>query len=346
MLPYQAYLNETLRPRPPHAPLVVDLFAGCGGFALGFEAVGFETVGFENNEYACKTYNENLVGVCNKVHITASSIFPEAPVIIGGPPCQPFSVGGHQRGLDDTRNGMPAFIAAVQRNQPDIWILENVRGLLYRNKWYLLEILQELRALGYLVEYRLINAADYGVPQNRERLFIVGHRGRFTFPEPINNRVPIAEVIGDTATQEIIGAKFLTASMDEYIAKYERASQCIVPRDLRLDRVSRTVTCRNLAGATGDMLRVRLPDGRRRRLSVREGAWLQSFPDWYTFHGSETAQYNQIGNAVPPLLAYHFAESVRLYLNSAYRLPKEELQEVAMSNTERTPDVKQLALFL
>lgn len=108
--------------------------------------------------------------------------------------------------------------------------------------------------------------------------------------------------------------------MDTYVAKYEKASKCITPRDLHLDRPARTVTCRNLAGATGDMHRVVLPDGRRRRLTVREGARLQSFPDWFEFEGKEESCYNQIGNAVPPLLAYAIAGSFRKYLNSPKRL--------------------------
>jgi DNA (cytosine-5)-methyltransferase 1 len=107
--------------------------------------------------------------------------------------------------------------------------------------------------------------------------------------------------------------------MDEYIKKYEIASKCINPRDIHLNTPSRTVTCRNLCGATGDMLRLRLPDGRRRRLTVIEGARLQSFPDWFQFQGSESNQFNQIGNAVPPLLGKALACSVKAYLNSRYK---------------------------
>lgn len=98
--------------------------------------------------------------------------------------------------------------------------------------------------------------------------------------------------------------------MDRYVANYERASKCIRPRDLHLDRPARTLTCRNLAGATGDMQRVLLPDGRRRRLLVREAARLQSFPDSFEFFGGETSRYNQIGNAVPPIFAWHLAKAV------------------------------------
>jgi DNA (cytosine-5)-methyltransferase 1 len=97
--------------------------------------------------------------------------------------------------------------------------------------------------------------------------------------------------------------RFLTESMDKYVATYEAKSKCINPRDLSMDRPSRTVTCRNLAAATADMLRIKMPDGKRRMLTEREGARLQSFPDWFIFTGPESKRFEQIGNAVAPLFA-------------------------------------------
>ena len=126
----------------------------------------------------------------------------------------------------------------------------------------------------------------------------------------------VGEALENLAFQIPDAAKFLTPSMDTYIAKYEKASKCINPRDLYLDRPARTLTCRNLAGATGDMHRIKLPDGRRRRLTVREAARLQSFPDWFNFIGSETSAFNQIGNAVAPLFALELAKEVKNYLAS------------------------------
>jgi DNA (cytosine-5)-methyltransferase 1 len=104
--------------------------------------------------------------------------------------------------------------------------------------------------------------------------------------------------------------------MDAYVAKYEAASKCRQPRDLKLDQPSRTLTCRNLGGATGDMMRIRLEDGRRRRIDVREAARLQGFPDWFKFKGTTASQFRQIGNAVPPLLSLALAKQVRFYLDA------------------------------
>lgn len=318
-------INSLLRPNPNGKTRVLDLFAGCGGLALGFEAQGFETLGFEQDADACETYRRNLKGDCRQITLTPETEFPKAEVIIGGPPCQPFSVGGHQMGLQDSRDGFPIFISAVKQVQPEIWVFENVRGVLYSNRWYFEQILEALKALNYVIEVRLVNAVNYGIPQNRERVIVVGHRGEFGFPREVSGRITVGEVLGEWMEEAPPESKFLTPSMDEYVAKYERASFCTRPRDLHPELPARTLTCRNLAGATGDMHRIRLPNGRRRRLLLREAARLQSFPDWFEFCGGETSQFNQIGNAVPPLLAWHFAESVKKYLASSKRLTSGEI---------------------
>ena len=294
-------------------PVVLDLFAGCGGLALGFEAAGFVTVGFESDADCCSTYRANLGAICHRMTLRPDQeLASGAQVIIGGPPCQPFSVNGHQNGIRDDRDGFPAYLSAVERYRPRVAVFENVRGMLYKNQTYFDAIVGQLEALGYVVEWKLLNAVDYGVPQNRERLFVVAHNGQFTFPVPSHRASPVTagEALGELIHIIPDGAKFLTPSMDAYVARYEKASKCVRPRDLHLDRPSRTVTCRNLNGATGDMLRVRLEDGRRRRLTVTEGARLQSFPDWFTVIGTEGSRFNQIGNAVPPLLAKAVASSV------------------------------------
>jgi DNA (cytosine-5)-methyltransferase 1 len=323
---YSKTLSQRLKPRAPAQPLVLDLFAGCGGLALGFEAQGFETLGFEMDADCCASYRHNLHGDCIQVKLDTQYRFPKAQVVIGGPPCQPFSVGGHQNGIRDARDGFPAFISAVEQAQPDIWMFENVRGLMYRNKDYLDLVIDALEGLGYVVEFKLLNAVDYGVAQNRERVIVVGHRSEFAYPKALKQRVTAGEALENLAQEVHADSKFLTASMDAYVAKYEKASHCITPRDLHLDRPARTVTCRNLAGATGDMHRILLPDGRRRRLTVREAARLQSFPDWFEFQGSETSAFNQIGNAVPPMLAYAIAASFRDSLESGIRLSQAEIK--------------------
>jgi DNA (cytosine-5)-methyltransferase 1 len=314
-----SWLHDTL-PKPnlaPDAPIVIDLFAGCGGLALGFEAQGFRTVGFEMKPVAVQTYNANLDGRCEETLLTVGIPEGKADIIIGGPPCQPFSQIGYQRGNRDPRDGFPVFLDAVRRIQPKIAIIENVRGLLFRNKDYLRKAAREFEQLGYTVHVNLLKANEYGVPQNRERVVVVASKVGWSWPEPLlSEPVTVATALGPLADEFASDSRFLTPSMDRYIAAYEQKSFCIRPRDLHLDQPSRTVTCRNLGGATSDMLRLRLADGRRRMLTVREGARLQGFPDWFEFRGDQYEQFEQIGNAVPPLLAVALARQVKAIMQN------------------------------
>ena len=311
MTSFAKHLSNLLVPQVAVHAKVVDLFAGCGGLSLGFEAAGFKTHGFEMVSSAVQTYRHNLNGPCEEVKLEVGFEYPSADVVIGGPPCQPFSVRGKQQGMNDARDGFPIFIDAVKRLNPRLFLFENVRNLMFSHRWYLDLILNELEKLGYVVEFRCLNAVNFGVPQNRERLVVVGHRSSFRFPEREQHVATVGDAIGDTMETIPDGAKILTPEQDAYIAEYERKSHCARPRDLYPNMPSRTVTCRNLAGATSDMQRVRLPDGRRRRITIREAARIQSFPDTFEFCGNEVQQFTQIGNAVPPLLAYKLALAVR-----------------------------------
>lgn len=151
---WQAWLHTRLPPPrlPAGAPFALDLFAGCGGLALGFEAAGIRAHGFEMKEAAARSYAANLDGGCE--HMMLDLGMPEhdegdVDLIIGGPPCQPFSQIGYQRGNRDARDGFPVFLDAVARLRPKVAIVENVRGLLFRNRDYLNETVREFQRLGY-----------------------------------------------------------------------------------------------------------------------------------------------------------------------------------------------------
>lgn len=333
---YIEELNRRIRPNITEPTLVLDLFAGCGGLSLGFEAAGFETIGYECVDAAVETYNANLEGHCYNQMLEVGFDYPEIDnigIIIGGPPCQPFSRVGNQKGMEDARDGFPIFIDAVRRIQPNVFLFENVANILGRHKWYFDLVLAELRKLGYLVKYKMLNAKDYGVPQNRERVITVGYKSDFSFPLVERTKVTVGEAIGDLMDQFDENSRFLTPAQDKYIAAYEAKSHCINPRDLYPDRPARTLTCRNLAGATSDMQRVKLPDGRRRRITQREAARLQSFPDYFEFCGNETQQFTQIGNAVPPILAYKLA----LALKESFYSPDKEPEEISRINKTFEP---------
>ena len=308
----------------------IDLFAGCGGLALGFESTGFKTIGYEMDHDAVLTYNNNLSGNCEEIFLDNKTKFKEADIVIGGPPCQPFSVNGKQLGLKDSRDGFPAFISAISNVKPSVFMFENVKGMMYRNKNYLLEITEELKGLGYTVQAKVLNASNFLVPQNRERLFVVGSKNKYFFPSGSEISYTAGDAVSDIIFNVDENDLFVNKSQDAYIKKYEIASKCINPRDLNLNKPARTLTCRNLAGATGDMHRVKLEDGTRKRLNVRDAARLQSFPDYFNFVGSKTSQMNQIGNAVPPLLAKALANSITECLENKQIKPKNYQEQLSL----------------
>jgi site-specific DNA-cytosine methylase len=345
------WLNTVLAPPKLRrgAPVAIDLFAGCGGLALGFEAAGVETRGYEMRPEAVRSYNLNLGGRCTETMLIVGQPEGEADLVIGGPPCQPFSQIGYQRGMRDPRDGFPIFLDTVNRVRPKIAIIENVRGLLFRNKDYLRQAVAELERFGYSVDVRLLQALHYGVPQNRERVFIVASTIGWEWPEPVvHEPVTAGLALGDLALEVTGESRFLTESMDRYVAAYERASSCIRPRDLYLDRPARTVTCRNLGGATADMHRILLQDGRRRMLHIREGARLQSFPDWFEFAGTAYEQAEQIGNAVPPLLGYAVAQQAYKFLEKPRLAPAGKLARTGslMSDSPKTLKIEQAQTIL
>ena len=312
---WPAHVAKILRPPPRRAHHAIDLFCGAGGLSLGFASAGFRVTGYDESEYAVATYRKNLGdAIAGRLH--AETPLPTCQVLLAGPPCQPWSQAGSNLGSEDPRDGLQIISSAIKRVQPWIGVVENVPGIARSGHRVALdEFEEELRANGYRVHEARLNAADFGVPQRRVRVFIVFSHNTFTFPAPTMDPVTTRHAIGRTASRELLGAQILSSRMDEYVAKYEAASRCRTPRDLRLDGPARTLTVRNLAGATGDMIRVVLSDGRRRAITPKEAARLQSFPDWFSFSGSANRQFEQIGNAVPPLLARHIALAVRAYLD-------------------------------
>jgi len=327
LMDYVNRINKILKPSiDPDLPKVVDLFAGAGGLSLGFEAAGFKTIGYEMNPTFCKTYKNNLDGNCINLELNKDSEVVDSDIIIGSPPCQPFSEVGKGKGLADSRDGFPIFISIVKKNKPLIWMFENVPGMMHeKNIKYLIEIREalekEYKIYPILRRSEIINCADFGVPQNRKRIFVIGYRkGLYKFPKkphPIPKlHLTVGEALEDLLVNEDQTYKYLNKKQEEYIKSYEIKCELKNSRDLYFDRPSRTLTTRNISGATADMLRIKLPDDRRRMLTHSEAARLQSFPDWFEFSGSQTEISTQIGNAVPPLLAYYIGQSFRNYLST------------------------------
>ena len=306
-------LHLALTPSSHQTYTALDLFCGAGGFSLGFAASGFRVQGIDRDAGAVATYSAN-VGQARRLDLSCNVSLPRADVLIAGPPCQPWSRAGKQLGEMDSRDGFSAVARAVHVVDPTVVVVENVPDISRDDRRTRLDdFLADLAAHGYTVREAVLNAAHHGVPQNRRRCFVMAVRGgvEIEMPSPCGTQIVVRDAIPETCQIAQNDARFLSPDMDRYIARYENASGCRVPRDLHLDRPARTLTVRNLGGATSDMMRLSLPCGRRRMLTVREAARLQSFPDWFDFAGSRQSQFAQIGNAVPPLLGLAIAKLVR-----------------------------------
>ena len=307
------FMNSKLRRESDLMLKVVDLFSGAGGFSLGFWAAGFDVEGIDCNPDAAQTYKVNF-GKSTCSDLNDVSEMPDADVLIAGPPCQPWSRAGKRLGIMDDRDGLALTLRFVQDARPAAVVIENVPDIARLGKRQHLDNFEaDLRSLGYGVSEHVLNAADYGVPQNRRRVFVTGMiDGKpLSPPEPVLQVVNVRQAIPGRCQRAAKGSQLVSDSMSAYIERYERASGCRMPRDVHPNRPSRTLTVRNLSGATGDMLRLRLPNGTRRTLTVKEAARLQSFPDWFSFRGNERSRFEQIGNAVPPLLSLAVARALK-----------------------------------
>ena len=298
---------------------VVSLFSGCGGMDLGFRgdftangyshaALPFEVVWANDiNAAACKTYRHNLGTkiVQGDIRDVASSMPMNADVVVGGFPCQDISINGKRKGIAGDRSGLYAnMVEAVSRLRPKIFVAENVKGLLLRyNESSLRQILEDFRALGYDVTYDLYLAANYGVPQMRERVFLVGtlpEIKRFTSPKPTHPRhawLTSKQAISDLESTAV-------DKQSSHIWSLAKRSSEQGSRTLKSDRPSDTIR----AECHGNIqFHYSLP----RRLSMREAARMQSFPDDFRFLSGLRETERQVGNAVPPVLAWHIASAVK-----------------------------------
>ena len=371
---------------------IVDLFAGCGGMSLGFHLAGNKTLlASEKDDWASETYKANHPGtkvstgdICRvkdwKGHVGSKKV----DGVIGGPPCQGFSLSGN-RDKSDPRNSLfMEFIRCVKELQPKFFVMENVPGLLSMKTakgQKVSEIIKsEFRAIGYKVEYDVLNAADFGVPQTRERVFFIGIKGDMPyckahlFPKPTvpsGKRVCVIDAISDLpqvgSGEGEESQKYPKSAENKYQAWCRQSSkevlnhvamrhtQRIIERFkvIQAGQSVADVSEEHSATKRGDpsmksgkvfgQNNMRVHANRPsptvaasfqsnfihpvldRNFTAREGARLQSFPDHYVFKGKRTtmsweknlSQYQQIGNAVPPLLAKAIAESVMAYLDHA-----------------------------
>lgn len=302
---------------------VVSLFSGCGGMDLGFlgkfdflgksyEKLPFEIVwANELNKAACATYSANIAP--HVINADIWSVMDDLPanadVVIGGFPCQDISINGNRAGVDGSRSGLYlAMVEAVKRVRPKVFVAENVKGLLMEyNKDSLRRVIEDFTALGYKVDYELYNSADFGVPQTRERVFIVGVLGGMgEFVHPVKNTCQSSWVSTEAAIKDL--EDLPEDKSINHIWSRAKRSQGQGGRQLRADQPSTTIR----AECHGN---IQFHYKLDRRISMREAARIQSFPDSFIFKSRLRETERQVGNAVPPLLAWHFAKHLASYLD-------------------------------
>ena len=309
-------------------PQLISLFSGCGGMDLPFHKAGFKVVwAIDSNQYACKTFSRNIADVIINDSIENIDIaqVPEAEICIGGFPCQDFSLIWKRPGLEGTRGNLYTyFLDFVNKKKPKAFVAENVKGLLSANNYQAIkQIISDFESIapGYLVKPKLYNFADYGVPQFRQRVLLVGIRMdtgfNFVHPQPEygqNRKKPYrtagealknVEAVLDnnkhhkiqTRTIEILnriqpGGNFADIPKDS--PYYVKGMISHVYRRIHPDKPSSTI----IAGGGGGTWGYHYLEPRS--LTNRERARLQTFPDDFVFEGSTTEVRRQIGNAVPP----------------------------------------------
>lgn len=306
---------------------VVSLFSGAGGLDLGFKMAGHEII-WANDLYedAVETYKYNLGDhiVCEDISKIDTDEIPECDIIIGGFPCQGFSVANMKRHESDERNTLyKQLIRVIDAKRPKFFLAENVKGLTNLAKGKVFQmILNDFSSLRYKVSYRVLNAADYGVPQIRQRVIIVGVRNdidfEYIFPNPTNSKdgggglskwVSVGEAMADIPNPDLPN----DLPNHDY-SKYKlQFNGYLGHRVLDSEKPAPTVTARG--DNKGGVVVLPHPNAQR-RMSCRELAAVQSFPLNYKFSGNRSSVYRQIGNAVPPLLGYAIANVFNQYEGS------------------------------
>ena len=305
---------------------VVSLFSGAGGLDLGFINAG-HTIVWANDIYedAVNTYRKNIGDhiTCKDINSVDVDEIPDCDIVIGGFPCQGFSVANTKRHTKDERNTLyKQLIRVIEAKRPKFFLAENVKGILSLGKGEIIKtIITDFSSLGYKVKYKLLNSADYGVPQCRMRVIIVGVRDdiefEYSYPEPTNSRdgdlLTAQWVSVGEALDSIVSPDKPNDLPNHEYSRYKLGfNGYIGHRPLDPTKPAPTVTARG--DNKGGVVILPHPNGLR-RMSGRELAAIQSFPLDFEFMGPLSSVYRQIGNAVPPLLAYAVAKQFNFYNN-------------------------------
>ncbi|MGA7328635.1 MAG: MT-A70 family methyltransferase [Rhodomicrobium sp.] len=304
----------------PQPLTVLELCAGAGGQSLGLEQAGFEHAALvEIDADACRTLRQNRPDwnvIQGDITTFDAKLYRGADLLAGGLPCPPFSVAGQQLGETDERNLFPAAFRIIREVQPKAVMIENVRGLIEKRfDYYRQLITQQLSILGYETRFELLSAADFGVPQKRPRVFILGLRPEYVsaFKMPIKR--PLMASVGDVLFDLMKSAGWEGAESWRKMAS--GIAPAIVGGSKKHGGPDLGPTRARAAWATlcvdGKVI-ADSPPARdfvgKPKLTLAMAAKIQGFPDSWHFTGGKTAAYRQIGNALPPPVAFEVAKAL------------------------------------
>ncbi len=324
----------------------IDLFSGPGGLSIGLKRSGYRILAnVELNRDAMDTYaSHDSDGTHYNVDVREVSFERfrgVADIVVGGPPCQPFSIGGLRKAQADKRDMIPEFIRCLKESQPSAFIMENVPGLIQkRTRPYFDWALSQLSACGFRLNWAVLNSADYGIPQKRKRLFVLGSRNmQLRFPTTTHgpgteNKYLSAvdaigvEPIGEAPNCPVKFARFPDLRPSPYAGHvYNGGGRPIDPngpchtilasaggyKTHWFDTQNVATEYHAHLKAGGKPREGEVPGARR--MSVEESALVQTFPAGMRFAGRKSSQYTQVGDAVPPDLAFVVGRSVLFQLN-------------------------------
>ena len=338
----------------------IDLFSGCGGLSLGFEQSGFKgLLAIDFWQDALTTYSHNRqnattfcgdLSMISPLEIKVKYNISDVDVIIGGPPCQGFSIAG-KRIIEDKRNELyKSFVNFVRVFKPKAFVMENVPTILSMGKGVIKEsIISDFSSLGYKVSYKVLLASDYGVPQNRRRAVFVGLLSgeSFDFPAPsVDKHITSEEALSDLPEFSLSdGSSYIEEPLSHYQKLLRMNSQGVYNHDITIHTAkTQEIIAMVPDGGNYKDLPKELWDTRKVHIAwtrlnskrpsftidcghnhhfhykynrvptVRESARLQSFPDDFIFLGNKGSQLKQVGNAVPPMLAQQISLQLKKYL--------------------------------
>lgn len=317
---------------------VASLFSGCGGMDLGctgnFEFLGKKykklptklVYAMDFDEPICNLYNSNFDHICNvqDINTLKSEEVPDHDILTGGFPCQSFSVVAQnpkRLGYKDSVKGKLFFemCRILKDKQPMVFVAENVKGLLSANKGEAFPlVLQEFENAGYHVTYKVLNASEYGVPQKRERVFIVGFKDKncfehFHFPKPTakGREVPISKILESNVDEKY----FFSQKAVDGMLKSKNSKTMNKGRAQDINSPCNTVGAHLAKVSLNSTDPVLMDNGRYRMFTPREVARIQSFPDSFELTGSKTTNYKALGNAVAPVMMWKVTQEIIKALN-------------------------------